>query len=862
MMQITRRSFLKTVAATGIGGFTFFKLGGSLLEPMFLSESGTDAVPFEEQTAYTTCWIGKQNCAMRARIVDGRIVKLEGHPDDPRTGGTLCPKGVAQIMAIYDPYRLKAPLKRTNAKGQPGTWVEISWDEALTIVANKIKEAKEKDASKKIIWQKGRSKAEPFYDNGFVLASGAMSLGHGAHCSDAGYRACEYTLGEHGVLHPDFRYCNYLLVWGWNITGGGGNKFCWITWNRLFVEAKERGMKTVVLDPSLRGAGPHADEWLPIKPGTDLAFFLALANHLIAKGYIDKEYLTKYTDAPFLVRVDDGKFLRENNKELVWDTASGSAKEYSASGIIPALDGAFTVNGIAVKTAFRLFKEHIADKTPEWASEVCGLPAEQIRKVAEDLGINARIGSTIVIDSVTVPYRPVAIAAYHVTQTELGFQACRAAIHVMMLLGAIGAAGGQFVDTAPKKHANYDKLNTISVKDSGYKLHLDGSKYYPISSKNPSIVALAITNPTKYGFTEADLPDVLLVHMANPVVSYPSGGKIAEAYRKFKFIAVIDCWMSETADYFADIILPAATLEKYEGPYNLSQGYVEAHALRLPIIPPLYNTKGEIDIYIELGEKAGILYGKNGFIDQVNKSLNLPDAYKLDVNTKPTVRDIFDRWAKAQGISDGVKYFEERGVKVKGAVTADRYYGSALKNPYNGVRHRLYGEALKRYQDDMKKLGVGEIYYQDYTAFPTWREPTMNSSPSSYDLTLISSKMIEFKQSRSTFIALLNELNPEQRLIMSSTAAKARGIKDGDAVWVESHNAVTGETRKVQTKAMVVEYLRPDTVVMPHHYGLWVHPHVKNAGPSANTLFYTGEGYTTNTGDQSFQVKVKVWKVV
>ena len=136
----------------------------------------------------------------------------------------------------------------------------------------------------------------------------------------------------------------------------------------------------------------------------------------------------------------------------------------------------------------------------------------------------------------------------------------------------------------------------------------------------------------------------------------------------------------------------------------------------------------------------------------------------------------------------------------------------------------------------------------------------MEGSPPLYDLYLISHKKIEFKQSRSSFIPLLAELAPQQTLEINPQTARARGIEDGDEVWVESQNALTGETRKVRVKASYLEGIRPDTVSMPHHYGLWVHPWTTGQGPTPNHLYFTGEGYVTNTADQSFQVKVRVYK--
>lgn len=856
--MVSRRKFTQAAGAVSIGAVGLKFLGADdlfiqTLKPILPKAKAQ--LDINEEVIPTTCWIGKQDCGMLAHVVNGRIVKFEGHPDHPRNRGKLCPKGIAQISAVYDPYRVKAPLKRANQKGVSGEWQEISWDEALTIVGDRVKDVLARD-KKLLVWQKGRSKAKNFYDNAFVKASGATKLHHGAFCSDAAYRACEITLGGHGGVHPDFKHVNYLLSYGWNLTSSGGNKFCWLTWPQQFVPARERGMKVVTLDPFRHSMGPHTDEWLPNKPGSDLAFFLALGNVLVEKGYIDEEYLKKHTNSPFLIK-DDGYFLRVEDKEQVWDASTGSARPHDAEGVEPALEGEYTVGGTRVKTAFQLFKEHVAQYTPEWAAGITDLPAEKIRKVAEELGENAMIGSKIVIDGIELPYRPVGIMGYHVSQQELGFQAFRMAVLAFMLLGAYEAVGGFRADTGRSVHKNFNGLDNISIGDPPYNIYLNKSKFYPINSNNSSLIAHVMSDPSKYGIDYT--PEVMILHMANPILSFLSQKDIQHNLLQYKFIAAIDPWMSETADYFADIVLPAATVEKYEGPLSLTDQYIDADSMRIPPIPPLYQSRGDIDIYIDLCEKIGILYGEGGYIDEINKELKLKDEYALDLNTKPTVRDIFDRYSRKNGYEGGIEFFETKGVKTT-PIATKKLYAPAWDPPYGGIKHRLYVESLKRYQNIMKEKGADEIYWKDYTALPTWRTPTFWKSPSEYDLTLTSHKKIEYKQSRATMVATLNEMEPEQRLKINVKTAEAKGIKDGDEVWAESHNAVTGETRRIKVKVQCIEGIKPDTVAMPHHYGFWVHPLAKDGGPTPNTLFYTGEGYVTNTADQSFHVKVKVNK--
>lgn len=854
-MPLERRDFLK-VSGVAAGTAVASSLLAGKLQTLAATVPHT-GVPLDEWLP-STCWIGKQECGLLVRKVEGRVVKIEGHPAHPRNQGTLCPKGVAQIAALYDPNRVKTPLIRTNGKGRPGEWRQAGWEEALRLVGEKVKEARQKDP-RLLVWQKGRSKAKGFYDNAFVHASGAIKLHHGGFCSDAGYRALEYTIGMHGVLHPDFRHTRYLLSWGWNVTNAGGNKLCWLTWPQQLVAAKERGMKLVAVDPRLRGAANFADDWLPIRPGSDLAFALALCNQLIEQGTIDTQYLLKYTNSPYLVK-EDGYFLRDGESEMVWDQASGAAVAAGSEGAEPALEGSFSVGGEKVRPAYDLFKEHVAQYTPALAAEICGLPESKIRQVAQDLGANAMIGSTIEVDGVEIPYRPVAIMAYHMAQQELGFQAVRAMLMVTMLLGAVGAAGGQFSDFTWEVDKNYEKLDTIEIKDPPYNLYLKDSQYFPINSNNSSLVAHVMNDPGRY---DLDLmPEVLLLHMVNPLVSFPDQPQLIEAYKKFKFVAAIDPWLSKTADYFADVVLPAATLEKYEGPLEVSDQYTDAQALRIPVTEPLFQSRGDIQIYLDLCEAADLLYGEGGYLAELNHELNLAGAeYALPLDVKPTEREIFDRWAKANGYAEGVAYFEQNGVKVKGPVSPTKYYGYAGDPPFGGAVHRLYGESLLRYRQEMQARDVDEIYWQDYTPLPTWRPPTMEASPEEYDLYLISFKKIEFKQSRASQIALLAEIAPHQVVEINPETARQRGIQDGDRVWVESHNAVTGETRRLEAVAELRASIRPDVVGMAHHYGeIANHPWAKGQGPTPNQLFFTGEGYVANTADQSFHVRVKVRK--
>jgi anaerobic selenocysteine-containing dehydrogenase len=865
-MSITRREFIKISAVTtGLAAIADFGFGGPVTTLVKKAvEQGSSS---EDIWLPTTCWIGKQDCGVLARRVDGRIINLEGHPDHPRNHGTLCPKGVAQIIQVYDPYRVKAPLKRTNRKGESGVWEEISWDEALTTVAAQLKAVRETD-KRLFIWHKGRSKAKPFYDNAFNKAYGTVNkLSHGATCSDAVYRANELTFSVHGSTAADFNHCRYLISWGWNITEAGGPHLCFLTWPKEILDAKERGMKIVQIDPRIRSGAHLVDEWLPIKPGTDMTLALAMANVLLDKGHIDTEYLNMFTNAPFLVG-PNGLFYKVDNKEQIWDRTTESARPHDEIEANPALYGTYMINNVTYKTAFQLYREHIAQYTPQWASDICGLSTTTIQKVAEDFGENAMIGQKHNIDGIELPYRPVAIGTYHASQQEMGTQAWRAITMLNMLVGAVDTIGSSIFWDRKVQYSKYQgKWESMvnspdKIKAVPEKLTLDSSKFYPITSGGLTQAPITILDaakggPDRYGLPYKPEDMVMLMHMVNPVISGQNEEIIKEAYSKLQFVVSIDPWINETADLFADIVLPAATMEKYEGPLSLRTLHEKADSLRMPIIDPLFKSRGEIEIYIDLCEKIGILFGEEGYLDYVNKELKLPSELALSLDKKPSIEEIFDRWARSKG--KDLDWFKENSVKVS-KISTDEFYMRAWEPPHGGIKAHLYSEILLRFGRIMKDKGADKIYYQDYTAFPTWRTPTIFISPDEYDLNLITYKKVEHKQSRTAFNALLNELEPENHLQMNAQTARAKDISDGDTVWVESHNGRTNDTYKVQAKVDVIQGIRPDTVALSAHYGHWKHPVARHKGVSSNRLYPTGEGYIDMTGNQSFNVMVKVYK--
>ncbi|GBD03242.1 Polysulfide reductase chain A [bacterium HR19] len=886
---------------------------------------------YTEEFISSTCWIGKQDCSLFYRVVTQkvngkeikRVVKADGLvinkqtgeieflPDkiwkgdpnllyNPRNRGTLCPKGVgANITALYAPNRIKYPLKRINAKGQKGRFVRISWDEALKTIADRLNEAKAK--GEYVLWQKGRSKSGELYDTAFPNALKKVGhkvykIGHGAFCSDAGYRATEYTIGQSAVVNPDFKYTEYIINVGTGfVSNSGGNRLCFITWPQMFIDARARGQikKLVTLDPQRRNDGPYSDEWIPIKPGTDLAFFLGIAHYLLKNRLIDREYLKKYTNAPFLVITERNHkkqyyFVKDaNGKAQVYDKNTGQIVPFDQDGIDPLLftdevswnrkvkvnsGGVLDATGeeVEVKPAIEVFYDILKEKgwTADWADKTCDIPALTTARIARELWEHSGIkeGRTVTIGDKTFPLRPVSCMFYHTAQVEHGFQLTRAILLVYMLLGAVGVPGGVLSEPGKDKpHPNFESFGKMDIKTPPYDFTLSSSKYFPITTPNPSFLARVLIDPARYEVDESKLPKVMFVHMFHHGRATPDIPTVIKGYSKVDFIVFLTPWLGEGAQLLADIILPVATIEKYEGPLSEMTVYETGKTLRIPPVPPLWESKGEIDIYLDIAEAGGFL---KEYIEEINTALNL-GSYALDTSRKPTSEEIFDRWAKSIGKS-GIDYFKKYGVTEVDKLPPEKVYPIAWSF-WKGERMRFWGESLKKAQDKMKELGLDEnkwIYVKDYFPVPLWREPTMEKAPGEYNFYFVNAKKIEYKQTRTAWIPIFGDIAPWQGdpenpttgqvILINSKVAKELGINTGDEVYVESYNPMTGERRWVKMRANLVEYIRPDVVISFHHLGAWAD--MKPRGPSPNEIFYASEGFVAMTQDSSFQVKVKIYK--
>lgn len=795
------------------------------------------------------------DCLTLNKVVDGVLVKIEGNPESPTNRGNLCPRGASAIMTMYNPYRVKTPLKRTNPrKGldeDPG-WVEISWEEALETVAAKLREIRAEDPRQLVI-NEGWGERETLLRVPFARAFGTPNdVGtHGALCS-VHFGTC-LVQANFPVSVPDMTYCRYHITVGRST----GPNFATTPGIRKFTEAMARGMRLVVVDPRC-SIEASKGEWVPIRPGTDLAFVLAFAHVMLHEIKIwDEWFLKNRTNAPYLIG-PDGEYLRDpqTGKPLMWHAGDRTAKPFDdptlTEGTI-ALEGAFTVNGVPCKTAFTLIREEFARYTPEWAEEITTVPAATIRRLAREFVEAAQIGSTITIDGFQFPFRPVAFICERGTCSHRGGNYADLTTKIInLLVGAMEVPGGCLGAGKRGPVLKPDADGTVTPAHEAvptpFKFppdHVDMSEFYPVKHTGPHLAAKAILEPEKYY-----LPYRVKAWLGlggNSIRALGSPHLMVEALKRVPFVCTISYCFDEVTD-MADIVLPEhCFLERVNVQVFWPQHQATSEEVngldmiyaREPL-PPLFNTRHCDDILIELAERIGILYGPGGLNDQINQAedfilgkdgLCLREPFKLDLYRKYTVEEIYDLLVKSYlGPEHSLRELQEKGMiyRFKPRKTHYNYYYF----PDNKTRHPFYFYHLKKVGDELRaacaRHGVTipgwrnqEEFFAFYRAIPCWIPNSQFDVPPEYDLWLVNWKTpyyssgTGFTHGNPWMQEVAAMFDPYDFYVcLNRRTAESKGLKDGDRVWVESPYG------RVQGIVKTSELFHPEVVGIAGNRGL------------------------------------------
>jgi anaerobic selenocysteine-containing dehydrogenase len=845
-----------------------------------------------EQTRITACRMcgNKAWCTMLVTIQDGVVIGVEGDPSNPISQGKLCSRGQAAIYNLYNPYRVKAPMKRTNPRkgvDQDPGWVEISWDEALNTVAERLRKIRKEDPRKFAhMWGFGGDWWIVQHE-AFLPAFGTPNLlrSHGVLCPvHYGSSLVQGTMLD----KQDVEYCQYLITIGGSLGPNLGSTHS----TRALAAARERGIKLVVVDPRCSHEASMAHEWIPIRPGTDLAFALSLLNVIINEiGIFDEVFLKQRTNAVYLIE-KNGYYATNpsSGKPLVWDLSVNEAKTFDDPSIRDyALDGRYPLDGRTLPTAFTLVKEAVRYYTPEWAESITTVPAETIRRIAREFIEAAHIGETITLDGIELPFRPALVKGERGSLGKYG-GAYQHLVHKMlnMLVGSLDVPGGdQGSETGPVLSPGPDgvvapKKEAIPVPFR-FPPDIDLAQYYPNRHTLPHMAWKAVLDPVKYGIPY-DL-EALMIYGGNPITNSSNPDEALAALSKIPFIVNIAYIYDEAAE-LADILLPEPALWERYGIQEVGTGHFvqvqDANMLqitgvlaRVPILPVQYNTRQADDIYLELAERVGFLYGEGGLNDHLNRFWKLQDPHRLDLNTRYDTAEILDKVLKSKfNIEKGLEYFEDSALYYKMRTKAEAY--NYFYYPMGTTRYAFYFEHLLRTGDELRRnldqhnLTIPgqdmHAIWHFYQPIPQWVGRPDQHVDVTYDLFAMNWSTPQFRMHSSdqTSNPILNEVAAETDpyqfvILMNQVTALRKGLHDGDHVVIEAYWG--GNTQGV---LKLTSLLHPDAVGIPGSHGFkFLHRNsATKRGPHFNALLNSTEGsFDPLHGGIDRNPRVRVYRV-
>jgi anaerobic selenocysteine-containing dehydrogenase len=646
-----------------------------------------------DEVKSTTCYMCACRCGIKVHLEDGRIRYIEGNRAHPVNRGVICAKGAAGIMQQASPAKLSKPLLRVGERGR-AEFREIEWDEALRIAGDWLANIRAKDP-KQLAFFTGRDQSQALTGYWAKQFGTPNYAAHGGFCSVNMAAAGFYTIGgsfwEFG--EPDWERTEYFLLFG--VAEDHDSNPIKIGLGKL----KARGVKIVSVNPVRTGYSAIADEWVPIRPGTDGLFVFALIHELLRAGRVDLDYLARYTNAGYLVvqeagSADDGLFAREDGKPLVWDRVRDAPAAASDANVTPALTGEFALrDGRRAVPVFELLtgRYRSPEYSPEAVSARCGVPAQRIRRIAAELA-HVAFERTIVLPQPwtdcagrrheTMTGRPVAMHAMRgISAHSNGFHTCRALHLLQILLGSIDCPGGfryeaPFPRPCPAGPKPSGKIcepgkplegmplghpcgpEDLLVDGAGKALRIDKAYSWEAPLAAHGLMHMVVRN----AWAGDPYPiDTLFLYMAN--MSWNSAMNTAEtigmltdkrADGEYKIPRIIyaDAFFSEMVA-FADLVLPDTTyLERWDcislldRPISTAEG--PADAIRQPVLKPDRDVRPFQDILIALGARIGL----PGFVAADGKPLyrDYPD-YLVRYERKPGIGSLAG-WRGREGASD------------------------------------------------------------------------------------------------------------------------------------------------------------------------------------------------------------------
>ncbi|WP_139652121.1 molybdopterin-containing oxidoreductase family protein [Raoultibacter phocaeensis] len=779
---LTRRSFLKTTGA--VAGAAGVVGVSSMLSSVAVTEAHAEgaAAVDGEQVFRTSC---RGNCGSRCPqevvVRDGKVVRTTAAqlPGEDNVRRRLCVKGYTQPQRLYEPDRLKYPMKRVGWSPESPNgeqrgndeWERISWDEAIETVSAEIgRIMKEHGPSSVALWTS--------YGSNNVLngtSAGFMSVAYGRFITSTGitvlgasadYAQLKTQMSDLAVTGNDCAdIANSKTIMAW----GGNPAEAYIHDWQFVCEAREKGAKLITIDPQYTASAMHSDIYVPIRPGTDGALMLGMANYIIENDLIDYDFMKQKTVSPLLIK-EDGTYFRMSDlgveptegpinpytgmpsiidPNVVWDSAA-NGPVMAAMASDPELLGSFEVEGVSVQTVYQKTKDSITEYTVEKAAEICDLPVETVEMLAKTYATEG----------------PVAVLTYQGIGHHVNSH------HNYKNLSLIGALTGN----AGKPGAMLFRAYGTSMPTNSQEFMLGKVALNICGMYLPQII-----ETKKWAGNDLDIR--MLFCTNGNMLSCESGRvKLIEAVKKVDCIVCADVNMTDTAR-FADILLPvthAYETEDFDG-----GGSTPFPTYYHKVVDPHYECKTDLEIMRLIADKLGMgeIYAKSD---------------------EEFLRAIIDTPANIQG---GCGYDDfHKGELVKNyAFTEKVLVDTFEKTPTQRLQYYIE-KPMPRNNFGQEIADYERIPHYEHANEAYWENPLREK----YPLMGCSEHPKYHVHSQCAHTPWLRELEPEPLLKVNASDAKERGIEQGDVVKVYNDHGYA------VLKALVTEGIKPGVVSIPH----------------------------------------------
>lgn len=793
MPGISRRSLLGGAAAAGAAGT--LGLGAWTAADAAIAKEVEDLKAQGWEAHPTACMICGGLCGLLAMHKKGepisqKTVRIMPNPTHPQRG--CCARG-AQAMWMWDhPLRLRHPLKRVGEKGE-GKFEQITWDQALNEIAERVRKIVEKDGERAITMTSHNFSG---FQKWFGAALGTPNvISHSSTCNSASVAGRRMVFGKGfdgaGKVEPDYERCKLLLCVGRTLN-------CAIGISSVFARAKANGAKAIFVDPRMPEGALSGSEWVPIRPGTDSAFLHALINVGITEKLVDFEFLRRHTNAPYLIEAETHRPIAANelvegaaeDAYLVMDRATsafavmglvrdekGAATGFvEPEGVDPELDWTGTVRTtdgreIQVETCMHRFAATSAKWTPAQASLVTGIPAATIVRIARQFFTQGGVADD----------------GWYASRNGNDTRDFALLSIINLFTGTLDQPGG-FVVTqgGGYKAPGASQSGNKGKGPNGQTWKIEEAKsldkvLYPEGSGTYSAIFEAIETGKPYPIRAAFITGSTMFHRE------ANSDRLARALKALELVVVQDILPHEVMDY-ADYVLPCTFFlewNEYGGVKWALNGNV--HRLNADLTPPEGCEARE-----EVWQFAEIL--RRAFPDRA--------AERLGVTEEIKTHEQFRKWWDGMVDASWKKFIDGKnkakpgdGDRIAAEVAERGWSQSAAKKwgvyPYKKPFGTLTGKPeLISFQFAKKYETKGASGLADWVKSPGYTAPR----PFTNEFVMVSGK----DSSSSSGVAMWTwptKFLGNRAVWMHPTDAQRLGIKDGQEVELEGlDTGVKGRT--------------------------------------------------------------------